>query len=206
MSHIQYTISRSGTYHYNRRVPKHAVNSYGLFIRQALSKDPLEAEALAKRLSDVLEGAWSAKAIIPSVDISTIIASFKPRRVALSEIAAEYLALKQIDQTPPRVALSTFISLAGDRDVSEYTRQDAKLFVHHLQMKGNKTATIRRRINSLSAIINYAYSELDLDKRNPFTRLFIQNEGADVFKRGTFTNEQLKWGYDKVSSPQFQCH
>ena len=192
MSHIQYTISRSGTYYYNRRVPKHAVNSYGLFIRQALSKDPLEAEALAKRLSDVLEGSWSAKAIIPSVNISTIIASFKPRRVALSEIAAEYLALKQIDQTPPRVALSTFISLAGDRDVSEYTRQDAKLFVHHLELKGNKTATIRRRINSLSAIINYAYSELDLDKRNPFTRLFIQNEGADVFKRGTFTNDQQR--------------
>ena len=39
---------------------------------------------------------------------------------------------------------------------------------------------------------------MDLDKRNPFTRLFIQNEGADVFKRGTFTNEQLKWGYDKA--------
>ena len=126
-----------------RRVPKHAVNSYGQFIRQALSKDPLEAEALAKRLSDVLEGAWSATTDDPPVNISTIIASFQPRRVALSEIAAEYLALKQIDQTPPRVALSTFISLAGDRDVSEYTRQDAKLFVHHLEMKGNKTATIR---------------------------------------------------------------
>jgi integrase len=200
VSHIQYTISRSGTYYYNRRVPKHAVDSYGQFIRQALSKDPLEAEALAKRLSDVLEGAWSATTDTPPVNISTIIESFQPRRVALSEIAAEYLALKQIDQTPPRVALSTFISLAGDRDVSEYTRQDAKLFVHHLQMKGNKTATIRRRINSLSAIINYAYSELDLDKRNPFTRLFIQNEGADVFKRGTFTNDQLKWGYDKALS------
>ena len=177
---------------------KHAVNSYGQFIRQALSKDPLKAEALSKRLSDVLEGAWSATTDAPPVNISTIIESFQPRRVALSEIAAEYLALKQIDQTPPRVALSTFISLAGDRDVSEYTRQDAKLFVHHLEMKGNKTATIRRRINSLSAIMNYAYSELDLDKRNPFTRLFIRNEGDDVFKRGTFTNDQLKWGYDKA--------
>ena len=60
MSHIPYTICRSGTYYYNRRVPKHAVNSYGPFIRQALSKDTLEAEVLAKRLSDVLEGAWSA--------------------------------------------------------------------------------------------------------------------------------------------------
>ena len=115
MSHIQYTISRSGTYYYNRRVPKHAVDSYGQFIRQALSKDPLEAEAFSKRLSDVLEGAWSATVDTPPVNISTIIESFQPRRKALSEIAAEYLALKQIDQTPPRVALSTFISLAGDR-------------------------------------------------------------------------------------------
>ena len=198
MSHIPYTICRSGTYYYNRRVPIHAVISYGHLIRQALSKDPQKAEALSKRLSNVLEGAWSVTTDAPPVNISNIIKSFQPRRVALSEIAAEYLALKQIDQTPPRVALSTFLSLAGDRDVSEYTRQDAKLFVHHLEMKGNKTATIRRRINSLSAIMNYAYSELDLDKRNPFTRLFICNEGDDVFKRGIFTNEQLKLGYDKA--------
>ena len=198
MSHIPYTICRSGTYYYNRRVPKHAVNSYGQFIRQALSKDLLEAEAFSKRLSDVLEGAWSATTDASPVNISTIVKSFQPRHVSLSEIAAEYLALKQIDQTPPRVALSTFLSLAGDRDVRDYTRQDAKLFVHYLEMKGNKTATIRRRINSLSAIMNYAYSELDLDKRNPFTRLFIRNEGDDVFKRGTFTNEQLKLGYAKA--------
>jgi len=65
-------------------------------------------------------------------------------------------------------------------------------------LKGNKSATIRRRINSLSAILNYAYAELDLDKRNPFTRLIIRNEGMDVSKRGTFTNEQLKQGYEKA--------
>jgi integrase len=50
----------------------------------------------------------------------------------------------------------------------------------------------------LSAILNYAYSELDLDKRNPFTRLIIRNEGQDASKRGTFTNEQLKQGYDQA--------
>ena len=111
-------------------------------------------------------------------------------------MAEEYLALREIDQVPPRCALSTCISLAGDRDVGTYTREDAKLFVHHLHLRGNKTATIRRRINSLSAILNYAYAELDLDKRNPFTRLIIRHEGQDASKRGTFTNEQLKNGYD----------
>ena len=54
----------------------HAVDSYGRFIRQALSKDPLKAEALSKRLSDVLEGAWSATTDTPPVNISTIIEGF----------------------------------------------------------------------------------------------------------------------------------
>ena len=69
--------------------------------------------------------------------------------------------------------------MAGDRDVSQYTREDAKLFVRHLEMKGNNTATVRRRINSLSAILIYAYAELDLDIRNPFSRLLLKGEGED---------------------------
>ena len=170
MSHIQYTIKRSGSYFYNRRVPKHAAKTYGSFIRHALSKCPKEAGAYAERLSNVLEGSWNKTTgnIIP-VDIPSVISSFKPRSFVLSEIAEEYLTLRDIDQRPPRVALAALMSLAGDRDVSEYTREDAKLFVRHLEMIGNKTVTIRRRINSLSAILNYAYAELDLDKRNPFS-------------------------------------
>jgi len=198
VSHIQYTIYRSGTFYYNRRVPKDAVETYGPFIRQALSKDPEEAEAYAKRLSNVLEGSWSRTTGISAVDVASVVEGFKPRSVILSEMAEEYLSLREIDQKPPRIALSTFISLAGDRDVSEYTREDAKLFVRHLHIKGNKTATIRRRINSLSAILSYAFAELDLEKRNPFSRLIIKYEGDDGHKRGVFTNDQLKQGYVKA--------
>ena len=198
MSHIPYTICRSGTYYYNKRVPKHAVSAYGSFIRQSLSQCPEEAAEYAFRLNTVLESSWKSRVGVTAVDTATIIESFKPRASLLSEMAGEYLSLRQIDQTPPRVALNIFISLAGDRDVGEYSREDAKLFVCHLTLRGNKTATIRRRINSLSAILNYAYAELDLEKRNPFTRLIIRNEGDDVSKRGTFTNEQLRQGYDKA--------
>ena len=177
-------------------MPKYAVKAYGPFIRQALSKCPEEAAAYAIRLSDVLEGSWSRTTeVIQPVDIASVLESFKPRSLLLSEIAQEYLTLRDIDKKPPTLALSGFISLAGNRDVSEYTREDAKLFVRHLEMKGNKTATIRRRINSLSAILNYAYAELDLDKRNPFSRLIIKGEGDDNSKRGTFSYEQLKQGY-----------
>ena len=198
MSHIPYTLCGSGTYFYNRRVPKHAVKAYGPFIRQALSKCPEEAEAYAKRLGNVLEGSWSNTTDIIPIDVIAVVTSFKPRPSLLSDYVSEYLSLRSVHHKPIKVAVDPFISLAGDRDVSQYTREDAKLFVRYLEIKGNKTATIRRRINSLSAILNYAYAELDLDKRNPFSRLFIKGEGEDSHKRGTFTNEQLKWGYDKA--------
>ena len=77
------------------------------------------------------------------MDIPSVLASFKSRSFVLSRIAQEHLTLRDIDQKPPSVALSGFISLAGVRDVSEYTRDDAKLFVRHLDMRGNKTTTIR---------------------------------------------------------------
>ena len=112
MSHIPYTICRSGTYYYNRRVPKHAVKAYGSFVRHALSKCPEEAEAYARRLSEVLEGSWSrAVETIRAVDVAAILASFKPRSFILSEIACEYLTLKDIAEKPVHVALSGFMSL-----------------------------------------------------------------------------------------------
>jgi len=68
-------------------VPKHAVKSYGLFIRQTLSKCPEEAAAYSRRLSNVLEGSWTGTAeTLPAVDIPAVIASFKPRSFVLSEI------------------------------------------------------------------------------------------------------------------------
>ena len=137
MSHIQYTICRSGTYCYNRRVPIHAVKTYGPFIRQALSKCPEEATAYSKRLSNVLEGSWSGTTeIISPVNIPYLLSSFKTRTFKLTKIAEEYLTLKEIDQIPPRFALSVFTVIAGDRDVSHYTREDTKLFVLHLTKKG----------------------------------------------------------------------
>ncbi|MFK7871330.1 MAG: hypothetical protein AB8B58_19100 [Roseobacter sp.] len=196
MSHIQDTIRRSDAFYYNRRVPKRAAAVYGSFIRVALLSDPDEAANYAHRLTTVLDGAWQRSTATDAVDVTLVVESFKPRSSSLGEMAEEYLALRNIDQKPSRVALSTFMSLAGDRDVREYQRQDAKLFVHHLISKGNKAATIRRRINSLSAIVNYAYSELDLDKRNPFSRLIIKGEGYDTKKTDTFSEEQLRRGYE----------
>ena len=58
-----HTISRAGRYYYNRRAPKHSVQAYGSFTRLALTKDPDEATAYAKRLGNVLVGSWVIRAV-----------------------------------------------------------------------------------------------------------------------------------------------
>ena len=134
------------------------------------------------------------------INIPAVVNSFKPKAYLLSEMAEEYISLKKIDRASPNLSLASFIELAGDRDVTSYVRDDAKLFVNDLQRHGNKTATIRRKVNSICAILNYAYAELDVDTRNPFSRLCIKGEGQDANKRGTFTLDQLKRGYDHALS------
>mgnify|MGYP003119443794 CR=1 FL=1 len=200
MSHIRYTISRIGTFYYNRRVPKHAVSAYGLFIRVALTRERHEAKAYAERLSAVLEASWRSKHPVNSINIPAVIESFKPEALLLSHMASEYIVLRDIRTTPPRMAVSTLIDLVGDKNVADYCREDAKVLVCFLRSKGNRTGTIRRRLVSLSAIFNYAYAELDLNKRNPFSRMIIQGEGDDRSKRGIFSNDQLKQGYDTALS------
>ena len=174
MSHIPYTIRRSGTYYYNRRVPKHAGKVYGSFIRQALTTSSKEATELSERISFLLESSWQDQSNVVRVDLNLIIQSVRPKPSSLSDVMNEYLSVREIDEVPTRSAVTMLTQLVGDRDVSSYNREDAKLFLQHLQGKGNKTATIRRRINSIAAILNYAFAELDIDKRNPFTKLIIK--------------------------------
>lgn len=195
MSHIQYTIVRSGRIYYNRRVPKHAVPTWGAFVRVALSEHPTDAALHAERLTAALNAAWKSPVPQGKADLGGLIALSKPRSRMLRDFCHEYLQLRDMRPQPTLLAVESFIAVVGHRSVEDYGREDARLYVQYLQRKGNKTATIRRRINSISAVLNYAYAEFDTDKRNPFARLIIKGEGADVSKRGTFTKEQLRKGY-----------
>ena len=79
MSHIWYTISRSGTFYYNRRVPSHAIATYGTHTRQALSSCPVESESYATRLSNLLEASWAAHKVTTPINIPAVLDSFKPK-------------------------------------------------------------------------------------------------------------------------------
>jgi hypothetical protein len=55
----------------------------------------------------------------------------------------------------------------------------------------------------VGAVINYAYQELEVERRNPFSKKIIVGEGRDASKRGTFTPEQLIEGMNRLSPQMY---
>lgn len=108
----------------------------------------------------------------------------------LSQVYREYLDLKEINPQPPEQAVRRLIKVVGDLPIDEYDRGHAKAFL--ASYEGQKTTTRRRRLQCLTAIINYAYYEYDIDKRNPFARIIIKGENKDITQREPFSVAELK--------------
>ena len=109
----------------------------------------------------------------------------------LKDISEEYVDLKCLDPKPLMETLECLFSICGEKPVGEYTRQDARRFVEVYGSKV-KTTSVRRRLNSLNAVFNYAIYELDLPHRNPFSRIIIKGEGRDSTPREPFSVAELE--------------
>jgi len=190
-----YLMVRNGSYYFNRRVPKHAVDAFGGFIRVRLSRNRADAEKIAENLSGRLEVLWENESLTVGVDLDALVQASKPKRESLLEWLQEYVQLRGLNPTPPRVAVEALLRVVGDKDIRDLNREDARALTSYLLNKGCKSATVRRRLGSVSAIVSHAYAELKIDRRNPFSRVLIQGEGDDAKKRGVFSEEELRQGY-----------
>ena len=195
-SSIPHTVIRGRTYYFQMRVPKQHQQLYGQSIRARLSECEEEARTLATHLSHLLKQSWQSNTKV-KVCIDQALRSVRPAKVTFVAIAEEYITTRQVDHKSSMVAIRALLTVAGDREVESYKRDDARALLAYLQSVGNKTATIRRRFNTISAILNFAYQELEIDKRNPFARMTIVGEGLDTAKRGTFTEQELRDGYEQ---------
>ena len=179
-----HTIRRGGKLYYNRRVPRHAVALYGPQIR--LRIDSHEQAAL---LTQRLDAVWSNPGQSCRIDLEGLLA-VKDSPPTLTEAATEYLSFRSIEQKDVWLAIRTLISVAGDVGIDHYSRRDGRAFVQ-AQLQTSRTGTVRRRLNSLCAIFNYAYKEYEIDRRNPFAGLLIPKEGKDRQQRQPFAQLQL---------------
>ena len=117
MSHIQYTIVRSGRFYYNRRVPKHAVSTWGQFIRVGLTECPSDAAVFAERLTAALDAAWKNPVPGQRFDLDELIAICRPRSLMLRDFCHEYLQLRDMRSQPTLLAVEGFIAVVGHRSV-----------------------------------------------------------------------------------------
>jgi hypothetical protein len=99
-SQVRHTIFRTGSYYYNRRVPEHAIEACGAFIRVRLSSDATEATQLSERLTESLNAIWKHDEIEHGIDVHTLLKAARPRSFTLGQLSDEYLSLRSID--PPR--------------------------------------------------------------------------------------------------------
>ncbi len=122
----------------------------------------------------------------------------------LVEITQEYVELKGINPKPVFIAVNRLVDLCGSKSVEEYSRKDARVFVDSYKDVSRfgkvTTTTVRRRLNSLNAVFNYAIFELDLPHRNPFARIIIKGEGKDATPREPFSVAELKTLYKQSIS------
>lgn len=116
----------------------------------------------------------------------------------LSEVYREFLELKEINPKPSEQSVKRLIRVVGDLPVDQYTRSHAKAFL--ASYEGQKTSTRRRRLQCLTSIMNFAYWEYDIDKRNPFARIIIKGEGKDATPREPFSVAELKTLYKQALS------
>lgn len=201
MSHnLIHTIMRGGTYVYNRRVPRQIANATSQKqIRISLGQDFHLAKTMSEALTVRLDEIWNAPVCDP-INVKWLLETLKPKHVTLTYCAEAYLGERNIHRRPTELAVKTLIELAGDRDIRSYTRSEARQFARVFQDKGCKSATVRRRIQSVQAVLEFGLLELDSGQRNPFSKLRITNEGLDATKRGVFTEEQLRCLYTEVDN------
>jgi integrase len=82
--------------------------------------------------------------------------------------------------------------VVGDFPLDRYRREHANKVRDFLLGKGNRTATVRRRLNAIKAVFNKALLEFDLQgKSNPFNKVDIPGEGKDSERRESFTQDEL---------------
>ena len=89
-------------------------------------------------------------------------------------------------------AFSTVKDNLGDKAMSQIKRADARQVLDLMLAQNLKTSTVRRYINTISAIYSVGILEFELNLKNPFAGLTIPNFLEDSKEVPSFTNAELR--------------
>ncbi len=94
--------------------------------------------------------------------------------------------------TYQRRAFKTLTDAVGNKDMVDFSREDARKYIEKTLTKGKvATSTIRRRLGAMKAVFTTWRLERDPKSTNPFEKLSIAGEGDDTEARVPFTKDEL---------------
>jgi len=205
---------KSGLYMFYRQIPADLRHHYQgkIFRRQSLrTHDATVAAKEALRLARQDDQIWqalrsgaenveAAKASVPEPMDPTIlrglIARVTPKRHRLDEALAVYLQKHRgrgarFVQNANR-AVATVKEILGDMPLEEIKRSDNRKVLDSMLNSGLKTASVKRYLNTIVAILNTAILELEINIQNPFAAMTIPNMGRDAKDIPSFSDAELR--------------
>ena len=199
---IPHTFVRNGYYYFSRRVPSDLRDhySYHRIVQGLRTTSAQKAKVQASITSAKLEAYWNqlrlAKSDVIGMSLvrDTSISSLKvgtkqSQSDCPSLLNALEVYLEQKGKGRPKTfrvaaerSCNYLIGLCGNKQLSDYTRQDALQFRDWLVARGLTGSSITRNFSYLKAVINFALSEYALDVRNPFIGVY-HDRSAGVLVR-----------------------
>ena len=215
---IPYAVNRNGWYYFTRRVPRDLLSYYtsDRIVQSLNATCPSQAKLLAAGSAAKLERYWARLRLqideLPgqsllrahNADASHVISpiSSNASQPLLSEALNLYVALKgkgrsKTFQISAQRACGYVISVAGDKRLGDYERQDALKLRDWLVKRGLAGSSITRNFSYVKAVYNFAVSENALSLTNPFSGVYFDRT-AGVKRRKPIPIYQLH-------QIQFEC-
>ena len=70
-------------------------------------------------------------------------------------------------------AVNNLVSIAGDKPINTYSRQDANLLRDQLLERGLCKASVKRMFGTIRALVNFVTRELGLQDSNAFSGIYL---------------------------------
>jgi integrase len=203
---------RSGLFLYFRQIPADLRHHYEgrILRRQSLqTHDPGIAAKEALRLAKLDDQIWealrsgtndveTARATVTETNYTLLLRRIlaKAKQPRLSDALAQYLRKHQgrdvsFVQNANR-AFATVKNILGDPELKDIKRANARRVLDSMLSKGLKTASVKRYLNTISAIFSAGILELELDLKNPFSALTIPNYLEDTKDIPSFSDAELR--------------
>lgn len=200
--HPKYTYLKGNVYYFNRYIPSDLTPYYNTkrLVVSLRTSDKRYAGLRARNMSNELDKTWLSIRIKNDISIFDNRLNVDNRIISnsdtLSEALERYISLKGVGKSKTFAqsttrAISSFISFIGDIPIDSFTSADVSKFREVLLKSKLKTASIKRLLSCIRAVMNFNIQELGLNHKNPFNNIYLP-ENNDATKRIPIKPKDIK--------------